>query len=85
MAISADEPEDSAEFVAEEAITVRLLSDPDLKVISAYGVAMDGNDIAVPATFILRSDGTIFWSHVGETMADRPDSEGLLALAEKAR
>lgn len=85
VAISADGPEDSAAFAAEDGITVPLLSDPELRVISAYGVAMEGEDIAVPATFIIRPDGTIYWSHIGETMADRPDSAGLLDLASKAR
>lgn len=85
MAISADSREDSASFAADDGITVPLLSDPELRVISAYGVAMDGDDIAVPASFIIRPDGTIYWSYVGETMADRPDAAELLKLAEKAR
>ena len=61
------------------------MADPDLEVIGAYGVAMDGGDIAVPATFIIRPDRTVAWRYVGETMADRPDGEGLLALALAAR
>ena len=85
MAISADPPEDSAEFIAEDEITVPLLSDPGLVAISAYGVAMDGNDIAVPAVFVVKQDRTIVWSYVGENMADRPDSAGLLEAAKRAR
>jgi len=84
-AISADPQEDSAELIADKEITVPLLSDPELAVISAYGVAMEGQDIAVPATFIVRADGTISWSYVGESMADRPDAERLLELASAAR
>lgn len=85
VAISADPAEDSAEWIAEDGITVVLLSDPKLEVISAYGVAMDGGDIAVPATFIIRPDRTIHWSYVGESMADRPDAAELFELARKAR
>ena len=56
-----------------------------MKVIKAYGVAMDGEDIAVPSTFIIRQDRTIHWKHIGETMADRPPNEDLPALADLAR
>lgn len=84
-AISADPTDESAAFVAEEGITVPLLADPELKVISEYGVAMDGSDIAVPATFVIRPDGTIAWSHVGETQTDRPDGEALLDIARRSR
>lgn len=76
---------ESAEWIAEDGIRVVLLSDPNLEVISAYGVAMDGEDIAVPATFVIRQDRTIHWSYVGESMADRPDAPELFEIARKAR
>ena len=85
VAISADGSEESAAYVAEEGIRIPLLSDPKLAVISAYGVAMDGGDIAVPAVFIIRPDRTIAWRYVGETMADRPNSAGLLERARRAQ
>jgi peroxiredoxin len=84
VAISADSSEDSAEFVAEAGVTVPLLADPELKVIGAYGVAMDGSDIAVPASFVVRSDGVVAWSHVGETQTDRPSGAELLEMARSA-
>jgi peroxiredoxin len=85
VAISVDEVEDSLEFIEDKELTVPLLRDPDMKVIEAYGVAMDGEDIAVPATFIIKQDRTIHWKHIGETMADRPPTEDLPALADEAR
>ena len=85
MAISADPREDSAELVAEKGITVPLLSDPDLTAISAYGVAMDGDDIAIPAAFVVDLQGRITFGFVGESMADRPDGQRLLELAIQAR
>ena len=48
-------------------------------------VTMEGEDIPVPSTFIVRQDRTIHWKHVGETMADRPANKELPALADKAR
>ena len=84
-AISADTREDSAEFVEEEGISVPLLADPELTAIKAYGVAMEGKDIAVPATFVVGQDKTIRWSYVGENMTDRPDEEEMLEIAKKAK
>jgi len=83
VAISADTQADSTEFIAEKKICVPLLSDPDLKVISAYGVAMEGEDIAVPATFIIDGKGGIRWRYVGENMTDRPEGEALLDQAKQ--
>ncbi|MCP4605347.1 MAG: peroxiredoxin family protein, partial [Proteobacteria bacterium] len=38
------------EFIEDKDIEVPLLSDPTLKVINAWGVAQEGEDIAVPFT-----------------------------------
>jgi peroxiredoxin len=84
-AISADPQEDSAEFIEEKGIAVPLLSDPTLEAISAYGVAMEGRDIAVPATFIVSRDKRILWKYVGENMADRPSEQEVLKMAVDAK
>lgn len=83
LAISADLKEDSEEFIADKSITVPLLSDPNLVAISAYGVAMEGEDIAVPATFLIDGKGDIQWRHIGENMTDRPGEEALLDMAKR--
>ena len=64
---------------------IPLLSDPDLKVAMAYGVAMEGRDIAVPATFVVRQDRTIAYTYVGESMNDRPSNTYLLKLASELK
>jgi len=56
-----------------------LLSDADLRVAKAFGVAMAGRDIAVPATFLVAKGGRILKRYIGETMADRPDLDAILA------
>lgn len=61
-----------------------LLSDADLRVAAAYGVAMSGRDIAVPSVFVVRPDRVIAWKCVGETMADRPGVEEVLAQVRDA-
>ena len=80
LPISVDSHEDSVALAARKGITVPLLSDPDMTVISAYGVAMEGQDIAVPATFIVGPDGAIVWRYIGESMSDRPNAARILEL-----
>lgn len=65
-----------------------LLSDPDVAVASAYGVAMKGQDLAIPATFVVMPNREVFWKYVGENPSDRPPEDVLfeqlaLALARK--
>jgi peroxiredoxin len=56
-------------------VNITLLADPDLQTIDAWGVRMKGGDISVPATFIVAKDGTIRWTYLGDTQADRPSAE----------
>ncbi len=80
-AISADEIEDSAEFAGDSDIRLPLLADPTLETIEAYGVRQAGNDIAVPAVFIIDGEGLVRWRYVGETMMDLPDAKTVLTKA----
>ena len=65
-AISVDPPDASARLARELELGYPLLSDADLHVAIDYGVAMQGEDIAVPAVFIVLPDRRVFWKHVGE-------------------
>lgn len=85
VAISVDPPEESAKMAGELGLRFPLLRDQDLKVASAYGVAMEGRDIAVPSTFVVRKDRTIVWKRVGENMADRPTTADVLTESRAAR
>jgi peroxiredoxin len=84
-AISVDTAERSAEMIEDVGITISLLSDPEMQVISAYGVADDQEPFAVPSTFVVRRDRTIHWHYVGETLLDRSDCSELLEIAERAK
>ena len=77
-AISVDSGEESQELVARLGLSFPLLSDPQMRVITAYGVAMQGQDIAVPSVFIVDKLRRIQWRYVGETQADRPTNSTLL-------
>ena len=84
MGISVDSPEASSQLAEKLGIHYPLLCDGDLRVAIAYGVAMEGRDIAVLSVFVVRSDRTIAWSKVGESVTDRPTPEVVLAQARAA-
>jgi peroxiredoxin len=61
-----------------------LLSDADVAVATAYGVAMKRQDIAIPAIFLVTPNREVFWSYVGENPSDRAPEDVVfeqLALA----
>ena len=79
-AISTDPREDSRALSQRLGLKdLPLLADPPMAVISAWGVAMSGGDLAVPATFVVDRQGTITWRYVGETQADRPKTADVVA------
>ncbi|MBK7399596.1 MAG: redoxin domain-containing protein [Myxococcales bacterium] len=84
VGISVDAREDSVALIAKLGLHFPLLSDADLRVAAAYGVAMEGRDIAVPAVFVVARDGTITWKRVGESITDRPSAALVLAKAREA-
>ena len=67
-------------MVADLGLPFDLLHDEGLRASSAYVVAMEGQDIAVPSIFILDTTGVVKFSHVGENMADRPNALTLLQV-----
>lgn len=84
VAISVDTKDDSARLAQEMSIPYPLLSDADLRVALSYGVAMKGEDLAVPSVFIVLPNREIFWSQVGETVGDRPSDEDVLRRVDEA-
>jgi peroxiredoxin len=56
-------------------LTFPLLSDADVAVATAYGVAMKSHDIAIPAIFLVRPNREVFWKYVGENPSDRPPAD----------
>ena len=82
-----DSPETSRELVAAEGLPFRILSDTSHDVIRRYGLlhpggGPGGTDIAVPAQYLLRPDGSIAWRHVSRRIQDRAaPAETLAAIA----
>jgi len=84
IAISIDATDTSETFVAKLGLSFPLLSDPKMTAIRAYGVEHVGKDIAHPASFVIKQDGTIAYRYVGENPKDRPSVDDLLAQIKAA-
>ncbi len=75
--ISADPVDETRAWQRDEPpwdrVSFPLLSDPDKQVCRAYGVFDVEHDIALPAVVVVHGgDGTVRWTRVGDSMADRP-------------
>lgn len=70
LAISVDPPERGREIAEAYGISYRILSDPTLAAIDAFGVRhVEGGlngDVARPATFILDREGRVVWRDLTE-------------------
>ena len=55
-----------------------LLSDPGGAVAKAYGIWDERHEIALPATIIVGPDGRVAWTHVGDTITDRPAEDAII-------
>lgn len=84
-AISVDDPADSRALAESLELPFPLLSDPEARVIAAYGVQMEGQVLAVPATFVVRPDRTIAWRYVGDAVPDRPPLDVVRQEVERLR
>ena len=61
-----------------------ILSDAGAGVAKAYRVFdLHGDGVAAPATFIVNAAGEIVDVHVGESIADRPPPDEILADMER--
>ena len=82
LAISADGVERNVEIARRYAPDLRVLSDPQLVAIDAFGLRhVDGGidgDIARPATYIVASDGRVAWRDLTENWRVRPRPTRLL-------
>lgn len=85
VAISVDDTPDSVALAGKLGITFPLLKDEGLKAALAYGVAMQGDEIAVPAVFVVSREKKITFQHVGESVMDRPSVSSILAEVDKAK
>ncbi len=65
IGVSFDSAESHLKFITENKLPFRLLADTDGKVADAYGVRMDGKDMAKRVSFLIGLDGKI--AHITDT------------------
>ena len=83
LAVSSDEQADSVTFASKLGLTFPLLADPGVKTALAYGVAMEGDEIAVPAVFVISPQQRVTFKYVGESAPDRPSVGDILDEVDK--
>lgn len=83
LGISSDAAEDANKTRDKLQLNFELYSDPQLAVISQWGVEDVGSNIARPATFVVEPGGTITYRRIGKGPADRPTIEELISALEK--
>jgi peroxiredoxin len=82
-AISTDTAEDATALRERLGLGFELYSDPDLSVITKWGVADYTANIAKPATFIVEPGGTISYRHIGQNQTDRPTTDEVIKALQK--
>jgi peroxiredoxin len=75
VAISVDDANDSRRLRERLGLNFPLLSDADVAVAAAYGVAMKSQDLAIPAVMIVMPNREVFWKYVGENPSDRAPAD----------
>ena len=84
VGISADKVDKQAAFDQKHSLGYPLLSDPDRKVASAFGVKRPGPIFNKRATFVIGADGRILAAISSETNMDVHADEALSVLRSAA-
>jgi peroxiredoxin len=83
LAVTTDAPELSKKVADRYKITFDILSDPEAKVIAAYGLKshdpFHDSVVALPANFLIEPGGRIVWRYLSSRVQDRADPADVLA------
>ena len=83
-AISTDDTADALKMVELTGAEFAILSDKDAEVAKNYGVYNLLHDgLATPSAVIVSPKGYIEWQYVGESIADRPTPDEILAQVDR--
>jgi peroxiredoxin len=84
-----DSVEANAQLVRDAGLDYQILSDPDFRLIDAYGLrhreAHDGHDIALSASVLIDGQGIVRWTYVTENVRYRPTPSVVLAAVDRLR
>lgn len=85
MAVSVDEPKDSAELATKLGLTYPLLSDTKQTAIRAFGVADESTGVAWPTVFVVGRDGKVAARLFTESYKKRTTTSDVLAALDRQR
>ena len=87
VAVVVDPVEQNAQVVRDLGLGYRIVSDPQLTAIDAYGLRHDATPgeppIAHPASFLIDANGTIRWRNITDNYRLRPQPETILAAIDR--
>lgn len=83
VAVSTDTPEDAATLRQKLGLNFEIYVDPQLQMISKWGVEDTATNIARPSTFIIETGGNISFRRVGDKTSQRPSADEILAQLAK--
>jgi len=86
-AVVVDPVETNADLARDAGIEYPILSDPDLRMIDAYGLrhagaGPDGHDVAHSASVLVDRDGVVRWTCVTGNVRWRPTPDVVLAAID---
>jgi peroxiredoxin len=81
VAISVDPVDVSRDWARRSGYTFTFLSDPKLETIRRYDVAVEDEEIARPAEFLLDSNGIVRWRNLTDDYYVRARPEQVLEAA----
>lgn len=88
VGVVVDTPEQNAQVVRDLGLGYRIVSDPNLTVIDAYGLRHEPAGeppIAHPASFLIDANGTVRWRDLTDNYRLRPQPETILAAVDHMR
>lgn len=85
LTISADKRSKTEALSHAVHASFSMLSDPDLRIIRAWGTREDGKQISAPCMFLVGSQGRVLWRYLGKNMTDRPDLDKVLKVIDGLR
>jgi peroxiredoxin len=87
LAVVVDPVEQNAQVVRDLGLGYRILADPSLAMIDAYGLRHEQGSgeppIARPATILIDADGVVRWRDLTENYRLRPKPETILAAIDR--
>ena len=86
VAVSTDSTADARRMADYAQAAFPILADEGAAVTKNYGIYNLLDDgVAAPATFIIRSDGTVYAHRIGQNIADRVSSQSIIETLRDLR